>query len=133
MTKIFLLLLITLGIAACTPTEEISPTQEAPAAVESIENVESEQSSSQSVRITLTAQETGQTALELLEASATIETQQFGNDAFVSGINGLTSDNEHYWALYVNGEYSQTGASTTVLNAGDEVEYVYESIDPALL
>ncbi|MEX0895785.1 MAG: DUF4430 domain-containing protein [Patescibacteria group bacterium] len=133
MLKTLILISSLLVISACTaqtpqPMENIAPTFESTTQDTNV----NEQSSSQSVSVKLTSQEDGQTALELLQANATIETQQYSNDAFVSGINGLTSDNEHYWAFYVNGEYSQTGASSTILSAGDEVEFVYESIDPSL-
>lgn len=79
----------------------------------------------------LVATESGQSAFDLLQSHATIETQDYGQaGVFVTGINGLTNTSQNYWAFYINGEYSQTGASQTMLEPGDEIKFVYEAIDP---
>lgn len=76
-----------------------------------------------------TATQSGQTALELLETKAEVETKDYGDAGmFVTSINGVEGDNEHYWAFYVNDEYAKQGVSQTVLESGDIVKFVYEEI-----
>ncbi len=85
-------------------------------------------------QLTLIATMSGQTVEGLLTSSAQVEFQDFGTvGKFVKSINGLASDDHSYWALYVNGEYSQTGVSQTVLRTGDVVDFVYEEVDAAAL
>lgn len=45
---------------------------------------------------------------------------------FVDSINGVRNANGVYWFLYVNGTSSETGASQTLLHAGDVAEWRYE-------
>lgn len=83
-------------------------------------------------QILLAADEDGQTALELLTASAAVETKDYGEAGlFVTSINGVAGDNEHYWAFYVNDEYAQQSADQTILKTGDNVKFVYEKVDAA--
>ncbi len=51
------------------------------------------------------------------------------NDVFIESIDGLASDEEHYWALYVNDEYAEAGADQTTLEEGDIVEFRYEKLE----
>lgn len=82
--------------------------------------------------LVLSATADGQTALELLEQNADIETQDFGEaGAFVQSINGVAGDDTHYWAFYVNDEFAQQGVSQTVLSMGDTIRFEYASIDEA--
>lgn len=81
------------------------------------------------LRLDLTAQIDGQTALELLETSAKIETEDYGlAGKFVTSINGVESDSKNFWAFYLNGEFAAAGASQTILEAGDTISFVYEEI-----
>lgn len=81
------------------------------------------------LRLDLTAQINGQTALELLETSAKIETEDYGlAGQFVTSINGVESDSKNFWAFYLNGEFAAAGASQTILEAGDTISFVYEEI-----
>ena len=83
---------------------------------------------------TFSATRDGQTAEELLSASAEVTYENFGEAGkFVTSINGLAADEGHYWAFYVNGEYSQTGVSQTILSEGDIITFTYETIDPTQL
>ena len=78
----------------------------------------------------LTASENGQTALELLEANAEIKTKDYGDaGVFVTGIDDVESNNESYWAFYVNDEYAQQGVSQTILESGDIIKFIYEEIN----
>lgn len=49
-----------------------------------------------------------------------------GLGEFVDSINGVTSNNGHYWFLYKDGKISDTGISSTYLNAGDVIEWKYD-------
>jgi len=49
-----------------------------------------------------------------------------GMGAFVESINGRKNSNDLYWILYVNGESAGTGASQTIVKAGDNIEWRYE-------
>lgn len=80
------------------------------------------------------AEEEGQIALDLIESEVAVETQDFGEAGmFIKSVEGLASDESHYWAVYVNDEYAQVGVSQLELNKGDELKLVYEKIDPAQL
>lgn len=69
-----------------------------------------------------------QTAFELLQSKAVIEFDEFDAGVFVTSINGLKSDNAHYWAFYLNDEYAQRGVDQTTLKKGDVIKFVYEDI-----
>ena len=45
---------------------------------------------------------------------------------FVEEINGTKNQDSVYWTLYINGVYSNVGASDYVLKQGDSVEWKYE-------
>ena len=49
-----------------------------------------------------------------------------GLGAFVTGINGRASGQGSYWILYVNGEKSSTGISSTRIRSGDLIEWKLE-------
>jgi len=79
------------------------------------------------------ATESGQLALDLIQANAQVETQDYGDAGqFVTSINGLAGNNEYYWAFYVNNDYAQQGASQTVLQAGDVIRFVYEAVQQVI-
>jgi len=105
-----------------TPTPEPSPT---PVVVETTQE-------KINVQLILTSTQSGQTALELLETNAEIKTKDYGDvGMMVIGIDNIDSDNEHYWAFYVNNEYAQQSASKTILESGDIVKFIYEEIKQA--
>jgi hypothetical protein len=45
---------------------------------------------------------------------------------FVEEINGIKNGQGKYWTLYVNGVYSNVGASSYELESGDRIEWRYE-------
>ena len=49
-----------------------------------------------------------------------------GLGVFVESINGKKNVGGMYWILYLNGTTTSSGASATVLNDGDTVEWKYE-------
>lgn len=76
-----------------------------------------------------TATQSGQVAMDLLTASETVETVDYGTAGlFVQSINGIEGDNTAYWAFYVNGDYAKLGASQTKLQKGDTIKFVYETV-----
>ncbi len=80
----------------------------------------------------LTATQSGEVALDILEANAKVETKDYGEAGkFVTAINGLAGDNTAYWAFYVNGTYAEKGASQTKLKKGDTIKFVYEAVNAA--
>lgn len=99
----------------------------------SIDDVSAEQSQGQNLisekKLELYATDDNQTALELLQANAQVEYDEYSFGIFVTTINNLKADNSHYWAFYVNGEYAMESADATKLQAGDVVSFVYEALD----
>ncbi len=57
-------------------------------------------------------------------------TQDYGGSLgiFVEEINGVKNDpqSKFYWTLYINGKRSSVGASSTIVQAGDKIEWSYE-------
>jgi hypothetical protein len=73
--------------------------------------------------------EDGKSAMELLKANFTVETQDFGDlGQFVKAINGVEPDSRHFWALYVNGAQSQVGAESYITKSSDAIEWKLEEI-----
>ena len=59
-----------------------------------------------------------------------IEYQEYvGMGIFVNSINGIAGDSEHYWALYINGEYAEKAINAHFFDEDMEVKWVYEEID----
>lgn len=79
--------------------------------------------------ITLTANEDNTQAWDLLINNHQIIYQEYDFGIFLEGIDGLKGDQENFWAVYVNGEKSETGISDIVLNEGDIIEFKYEAIE----
>lgn len=106
------------------------PTSTAPAV-----NIEqhTETSQEQVVATMLYTATEAQTARELLDTKVGVEYQDFGEaGSFILSVDGLASDNEHYWAVYVNNEYAEVGVDQLQLQPGDQLKLVYEEIDPSL-
>lgn len=129
--KLLLLFSIPFALVACQqkPIEipvEPTVTQEESVTPEVMgENVDTTEHAE---TIELTATEDGQTALELTQANVEVETNDTDFGVLVNSINGVSANQQYYWALYVNGDYAQTGASQVVLNEGDTIKWVYEEI-----
>lgn len=71
----------------------------------------------------------GQSALDLLKASHTVESTTYDFGDFVTSIDGQASDGTtNFWAFYVNGEQSQVGASDYQTKNGDVIEWRLETI-----
>lgn len=79
--------------------------------------------------ISLTASEDNTQAWNLLIDHHQIIYQEYDFGIFLEGIDGLKGNQENFWAIYVNGEKSETGISDIVLNEGDVIEFKYETIE----
>lgn len=79
--------------------------------------------------ISLTASEDNTQAWNLLIDHHQIIYQEYDFGIFLEGIDGLKGNQENFWAIYVNGQKSETGISDIVLNEGDVIEFKYETIE----
>lgn len=71
----------------------------------------------------------GQWALALLKSTHTVTVKSYGSmGEFVTGIDGVTSDNKHFWEFFVNGKSSNVGASSYKLQSGDKIEWKLSEI-----
>lgn len=93
--------------------------------------VEQEGAIKPSEELKVMASKDGQTAFELLKENAEIEYQDSDFGIFVTSINGLPADDSHYWALYIDDQYSTVGAADAVLEAGQSMRWSFEKIDSA--
>lgn len=74
--------------------------------------------------------------LDALKAAAQqgveFETKDYGAPLgiFVQSLAGIDNDNARqiYWTLYINGKMSETGASSTIVRAGDHITWKYEHL-----
>lgn len=74
--------------------------------------------------------ENGKTALELLKVNypGKVETKSTSFGEFVSAINGITPDDNHFWSFYVNGQLSNEGAGTYKTKDTDTITWKLEAI-----
>lgn len=80
------------------------------------------------VRIEATA--SGKTAFShLVESVPGVKYKKYDFGFFIESINDLPGDNENFWAFYLNGEKSQSGADSVVVNPGEVIEFKYEKIE----
>lgn len=75
-----------------------------------------------------TALEENISAFDLTQQSATVEAQEYEFGTFITSINGVVPPEGSFWALYLNNEKAQTGASELILKAGDVITWKIESI-----
>lgn len=81
--------------------------------------------------VSVEATQSGVTAFELLTANSQVDYDRSSLGVFIKSIDGVTGDNNHYWAIYVNDQYATSSADTTILSEGDRVEFRYEEINQA--
>lgn len=71
----------------------------------------------------------GKNALSLLKEKYKVETKTYkGLGELVVSIDGVKPDSKHFWAFYVNGKQSQTGAGAYTTKAGDKIAWKLEEI-----
>ena len=67
------------------------------------------------------------TALSLLDAAETVETESSDWGPMITSINGLTASAPYYWAFYVNEEEASEGAGSYKPNVGETISFRYKS------
>ena len=72
--------------------------------------------------------EDGKNSLDLLKASHRLEVKSYSFGDLVTGIDGITPDDKHFWAMYVNGQFSQVGASQYMTKSGDAIKWQIDEI-----
>jgi hypothetical protein len=70
----------------------------------------------------------GKNAFELLKASHRVDAKHYSFGDMVTGIDGVSPDSKHFWAMYVNGEFSQVGASQYITKNSETIKWVIEEI-----
>lgn len=70
----------------------------------------------------------GKNALELLQANHRVDVQHFSFGDLVTGIDGITPDAKHFWAMYVNGQFSQLGASAYATKSTDTIKWQIDAV-----
>jgi hypothetical protein len=72
---------------------------------------------------------TGETPFELLNRNDEVEFDQYDFGVFVTSINGQKSNDQFFWALYVNDEMAQVSSDQIELKTGDVIEWRWEEIE----
>ena len=70
----------------------------------------------------------GQNALDLLKASHQVEAKHYSFGDMVTGIDGTSPDANHFWAMYVNDQFSQVGASAYVTKSTDAIKWQIDEV-----
>lgn len=71
--------------------------------------------------------EDGKTVLELLQRDHQVEAQDTSFGAFVSSVDGVPSTENAIWLYYIDGQQGVTPANETTTQAGQTIEWRYES------
>lgn len=71
----------------------------------------------------------GKNALELLKASHQVETTQYGEDEFVTSIDGVKGDDTHFWLYSVNGQPAEVAADNYQTKNTDTITWKYEQAE----
>ena len=70
----------------------------------------------------------GQNALDLLKAKHKVEAKHYSFGDLVIGIDGITPDANHFWAMYINDQFSQVGASAYVTKSTDTIKWQIDEV-----
>lgn len=68
----------------------------------------------------------GKNALEILKETHQVETQVFGEDEFVTSIDGVKSDDKRFWLYSINGQPAEVAADNYQTKNGDTITWKYE-------
>ncbi len=71
----------------------------------------------------------GKNALELLQAGHQVDAKHYSFGDMVTAIDGLAADANHFWAMYVNGEFSQVGASSYMTKSSDVIKWQLDEVN----
>ncbi|WP_051591094.1 DUF4430 domain-containing protein [Bacillus sp. UNC438CL73TsuS30] len=82
--------------------------------------------------VTYDEKETAAQVLEKAVGEKNVEYTHYDNlGDMITGINGLKADDNHYWALYINGIQAQVGAGSYTVQNGDNLSFKYSDFSPA--
>lgn len=70
----------------------------------------------------------GKTALDLLKDKYDVETTKFDFGEMVTGISGVKSNSNQFWAFYVNGQLATQSASSFITKTSDTISWKLENI-----
>ena len=70
----------------------------------------------------------GQTALDLLKNAHRVEAKHYSFGDLVTSIDGIAPDSKHFWSFYINGQFSQVGASTYVTKSSDQIKWQIDAV-----
>ena len=70
----------------------------------------------------------GKNALELLKAGHQVVATHYSFGDMVTGIDGIAPDKDHFWAMYVNDQFSQVGASAYVTKSTDTIKWQTDAV-----
>jgi len=73
--------------------------------------------------------EQGSNAFEVMKANLKADYKDSAMGPFITGINNIKADSEHYWALYVDGNYAQKGISQYSIEKEVTIAWKLEKID----
>lgn len=75
------------------------------------------------------AGEDGKNAMELLRAGHQVDVKSYDFGDLVVSIDGIIPDSNHFWAMYVNGEMSQVGASLYITKSSDSIKWQIDEVE----
>jgi hypothetical protein len=70
----------------------------------------------------------GKNALTLLQVGHRVDVKHYSFGDMVTGIDGVTPDSNHFWAMYVNGQFSQVGASSYITKNSDTIKWEIDAV-----
>jgi hypothetical protein len=70
----------------------------------------------------------GKSALELLKQYHNAEIKSYSFGDMVVGIDGKVPDDKHFWAMYINDQFSQVGASQYITKNSDTIKWQMDEI-----
>lgn len=124
---IFSFLLIFANLAFVQPSESFAKTLDEAVTISVLDAEGGDIVGMQAVEI-----EDGDTALDVLEEVAEVETEDSSWGPMIVGINGqepVWEDNGAYWHFAVNGQAAQTGADQVTVNHADNILFLYKNND----
>ena len=72
-----------------------------------------------------------ETAFDALKRVAVVDYRIYATGVFITGINGVKQDENHYWLYFVNGELPDIGSDFYYPNDGDVITFRYLTAEEA--
>lgn len=70
----------------------------------------------------------GKNALDLLKANHRVDAKTYSYGSFVTTIDGIQPDASHFWAFYVNDQFSQVAADKYVTKSTDDLRWQIDAV-----